>query len=56
MIGDRHKDICLEHRIGQEGPYRDRMGYETVFQALSGVVDLTGYPDARLSRWACPSP
>ena len=40
--------------FGQEGPYRDRKGYDTVFQALSGVVDMTGYPDAAPAKVGVP--
>lgn len=40
--------------FGQTGPYRDRKGYDTVFQALSGVVDLTGYPDAAPAKVGVP--
>ncbi|WP_158743501.1 CaiB/BaiF CoA-transferase family protein [Acidisphaera sp. L21] len=40
--------------FGQTGPYRNRNGYDTVFQALSGVMDLTGYPDAPPAKVGLP--
>lgn len=40
--------------FGQTGPYRDRNGYDTVFQALSGVMALTGYPDAPPAKVGLP--
>lgn len=40
--------------FGQSGPYRDRKGYDTVFQALSGVVDLTGHPDGPPAKVGVP--
>ena len=40
--------------FGQTGPYRDRNGYDTVFQALSGVMNLTGYPDAPPAKVGLP--
>jgi crotonobetainyl-CoA:carnitine CoA-transferase CaiB-like acyl-CoA transferase len=40
--------------FGQVGPYSDRKGYDTVFQALSGVVDLTGYPEAAPAKVGVP--
>lgn len=40
--------------FGQDGPYRDRKGYDTVFQALSGVMNLTGYPDAPPAKVGLP--
>lgn len=30
--------------FGQTGPYADRKGYDTVFQAMSGLMSLTGEP------------
>jgi crotonobetainyl-CoA:carnitine CoA-transferase CaiB-like acyl-CoA transferase len=40
--------------FGQTGPYRDRPGYDTVFQALSGVMTLTGYPDGPPAKVGLP--
>lgn len=40
--------------FGQTGPYRDRKGYDTVFQALSGVIDLTGHPDGPPAKVGVP--
>ena len=40
--------------FGQSGPYRDRNGYDTIFQALSGVMALTGYPDAPPAKVGLP--
>jgi len=30
---------------GQYGPYRDRVGFDPVGQAISGMMSLTGFPD-----------
>jgi crotonobetainyl-CoA:carnitine CoA-transferase CaiB-like acyl-CoA transferase len=40
--------------FGQTGPYRDRKGYDTIFQALSGVIDLTGQPDGPPAKMGLP--
>lgn len=40
--------------FGQTGPYRDRKGYDTVFQALSGIIDLTGHPDGPPAKVGVP--
>lgn len=40
--------------FGQTGPYKDRKGYDTVFQALSGVIDLTGYPGEAPAKVGVP--
>lgn len=40
--------------FGQEGPLRDERGYDTIFQALSGVIDLTGHPDGDPAKVGVP--
>ncbi|WP_217578692.1 CaiB/BaiF CoA-transferase family protein [Mesorhizobium sp. GbtcB19] len=40
--------------FGQNGPYRDRPGYDTVFQALSGVMHLTGHADGPPAKAGVP--
>ncbi|KAA9161638.1 CoA transferase [Amycolatopsis acidicola] len=40
--------------FGQHGPYRDRKGYDTIFQALSGIMHLTGYPDGPPAKVGVP--
>jgi len=35
---------CSITGFGQDGPYRDRPGYDFVVQAMGGIMDLTGDP------------
>lgn len=41
---------CSVTGFGQEGPYSDRPGVDTMFQALSGMMMLTGEPDGEPQR------
>ncbi len=36
---------CSITGFGQTGPYRNRPGYDAVFQGMSGLMSVTGYPD-----------
>ena len=36
---------CSLTGYGQTGPYKDRPGYDAVFQAFSGLMAVTGHPD-----------
>lgn len=38
--------IVSETSVGEEGPANHYVGFATVFGALSGLADCTGYPDA----------
>ena len=40
--------------FGQTGPYRMRNGYDTIFQALSGIMHLTGHPHAPPAKTGIP--
>ena len=40
--------------FGQDGPYRDRKGYDTIFQALSGVMALTGHAEGPPAKVGVP--
>ncbi|MGH3263534.1 MAG: CaiB/BaiF CoA transferase family protein [Trebonia sp.] len=37
--------VVLVSGFGQTGPYRDRPGFGTLVEAMSGYADLTGQPD-----------
>jgi crotonobetainyl-CoA:carnitine CoA-transferase CaiB-like acyl-CoA transferase len=36
---------CAVSVFGRSGPYRDKVGYEALMQAFSGVMSLTGEPE-----------
>jgi crotonobetainyl-CoA:carnitine CoA-transferase CaiB-like acyl-CoA transferase len=40
-------DIILARisTFGPDGPYADRLGFDTIAQAMSGAMSLTGFPD-----------
>lgn len=40
--------------FGQTGPDAQRKGYDTVFQAMSGVMHLTGHPDGDPAKVGIP--
>ncbi len=42
--------VCSISGFGQYGPMHDQAAYDTVIQALSGIMDSTGYPDGPPTR------
>ncbi|MBM3650955.1 MAG: CoA transferase [Alphaproteobacteria bacterium] len=40
--------------FGQNGPYAQRKGYDTIFQAMSGLMSLTGEPDRGPAKAGLP--
>ena len=36
---------CSITGFGQTGPYAPRPGYDSIFQAMGGLMSVTGYPD-----------
>jgi len=41
---------CSISGFGQTGPYRDRPAYDSVIQAMSGLMSINGYPDGLPTR------
>lgn len=36
---------CSVTGFGQDGPYQDRAGYDSIIQAMGGLMSITGVPD-----------
>jgi formyl-CoA transferase len=41
---------CSITGFGQDGPYRDRPGYDLLVQAMGGVMSITGEPDGEPTK------
>jgi CoA:oxalate CoA-transferase len=49
---DEHEQliVCSISGFGQYGPLHDQAAYDTVIQALAGIMDATGWPDGPPTR------
>ena len=45
---------CSVSACGQTGPYRNKPGFDVIAQGMSGLMDLTGEPDAPPTRLGVP--
>src|SRR5918993_1407271 len=54
MRNEKGKEIVRElikiSAYGQDGPYRDRIGFDPIGQAISGMMSLTGFPGTPPTR------
>lgn len=57
LMREEHPDVVWVSisGFGQRGPWRDQPAYDIVVQALSGVMSLTGVPDAPAVRLGVPA-
>ncbi|TKX76313.1 CoA transferase, partial [Halorubrum sp. SD626R] len=45
---------CSISAFGETGPWSDRPGYDLLVQGMSGMMDVTGYPDAPPAKVGLP--
>ncbi len=38
--------LVMASAFGPDGPYRDRVGFDGIIQAMSGAMELSGFPEA----------